>query len=139
MPGGEWKTISSDSNSITFENLSPGTEYTIQNRYKSDRDDTTGQEQFASFANSTTATTWPRITATSLKTGYVGVPYSAQLEAVVAEGHDGVVVSGELVSACRTDSEQRRNNQRYPHGCYSTDGNLHRDRHYRRGSEFHFQ
>ena len=83
---GEWKTISSDSNSITFENLSPGTEYTIQNRYKSDRDDTTGQEQFASFANSTTATTWPRITATSLKTGYVGVPYSAQLEAVVAEG-----------------------------------------------------
>ena len=83
---GEWKTISSDSNSITFENLSPGTEYTIKNRYKSDRDDTTGQEQFASFANSTTATTWPRITATSLKTGYVGVPYSAQLEAVVAEG-----------------------------------------------------
>ena len=83
---GEWKTISSDSNSITFENLSPGTEYTIQNRYKSDRDDTTGQEQFVSFANSTTATTWPRITATSLKTGYVGVPYSAQLEAVVAEG-----------------------------------------------------
>ena len=42
---------------MTFENLTPGTEYTIQNRYKSGRDDTTGREQFASFANSTTATT----------------------------------------------------------------------------------
>ena len=82
----EWRTIGDDDNSITFEKLSPGTEYTIQNRYKSGRDDTTGQEQFASFANSTTATTWPRIKTTSLKTGYVGVPYSAQLEAVVAEG-----------------------------------------------------
>ncbi len=82
----EWKTIGDDDNSITFENLSPGTEYTIQNRHKSGRDETTGQEHFASFANSTTATTWPRIKTTSLETGYVGVEYSDQLEAVVAEG-----------------------------------------------------
>ena len=82
----EWKTIGDDDNSITFENLSPGTEYTIQNRHKSGRDETTGQEHFASFANSTTATTWPRIKTTSLETGYVGVGYSDQLEAVVAEG-----------------------------------------------------
>ena len=82
---GEWKTISSDSNSIKFEDLEPGTEYTIQNRYQSGEDENY-QEHFASFAHSTTATTWPCIKTTSLKTGYVGVPYSAQLEAVVAEG-----------------------------------------------------
>ena len=82
---GEWKTISSDSISIKFEDLEPGTEYTIQNRYQSGEDENY-QEHFASFANSTTATTWPHIKTTSLKTGYVGVPYSAQLEAVVAEG-----------------------------------------------------
>ena len=83
---GEWETIIGDSNLITFENLSPGTEYTIQNRYKSGRDDTTNEAQFASFANSTTIFTSPSITTTSLETGYVGVPYSAQLEAVVADG-----------------------------------------------------
>ena len=82
---GAWKTISSDSKSIKFEDLEPGTEYTIQNRYQSGTDESY-QEQFASFANSTTVITWPLITATSLETGYVGVPYSAQLEAVVAEG-----------------------------------------------------
>lgn len=58
---GEWKTISSDSNSIKFEDLEPGTEYTIQNRYPSGQNETTDQEQFASFANSTTATTCPAL------------------------------------------------------------------------------
>ena len=85
--GGTWGDWQTDSDGlITFENLSPGTEYTIQNRYQSGRNETTGQEHFASFTNSTTSVTLPSITTTSLETGYVGVAYSDQLEAVVAEG-----------------------------------------------------
>ncbi len=84
--GGTWGDWQTDSDGlITFENLSPGTEYTIQNRYQSGKDEH-GQEHFASFTNSTTSVTLPSITTTSLETGYVGVAYSAQLEAVVAEG-----------------------------------------------------
>ena len=81
---GDWQTASD--RSITFENLSPGTEYTIQNRYPSGRNEATAQEHFASFTNSTTSVTLPSITTTGLETGYVGVAYSAQLEAAVAEG-----------------------------------------------------
>lgn len=84
--GGTWGDWQTDSDGlITFENLSPGTEYTIQNRYQSGKDEN-GQEHFASFTNSTTSVTLPSITTTSLETGYVGVAYSDQLEAVVAEG-----------------------------------------------------
>ena len=84
--GGTWGDWQTDSDGlITFENLSSGTEYTIQNRYQSGKDEN-GQEHFASFTNSTTSVTLPSITTTSLETGYVGVAYSDQLEAVVAEG-----------------------------------------------------
>lgn len=84
--GDTWSSWQTGTDSeITFGNLTLGTGYTIQNRYPYGRD-AMYREQFASFANSTTATTLPSITTSSLDGGYVGVPYSAQLSAEAAEG-----------------------------------------------------
>ena len=81
--GGDWKKGAD--NTITFDNLSPGTEYTIENRYPQGKD-SYYQDQFASFANSRKATTLPAITTGTLAGGYVGVEYSQTLEADVADG-----------------------------------------------------
>ena len=53
---GEWETLSATDSSYTWENLQPGTEYTIETRIKAGQD-ASYQDQFASWPANITVTT----------------------------------------------------------------------------------
>ena len=53
---GEWETLSATDSSYTWENLKPGTEYTIETRIKAGQD-ASYQDQFASWPANITVTT----------------------------------------------------------------------------------
>ncbi len=55
--GNTWSSWRDGGSEITFANLTPGTTYTIQNRYPSGRDETTHEEYFASHPATINVTT----------------------------------------------------------------------------------
>ena len=65
----------------TFNNLQPGTDYIFYARYA-------GNDYYneSQTSTGTSVTTLPEISTTNLDAGYVGVPYSATLEANIASG-----------------------------------------------------
>ena len=84
-PTSEWITVNKFDGSIvysaTIDQLSPGTPYVLFVRYK-ENDYFKPSQPITSGA----LYTKPKITTLSLPNAYVGVAYSAQLEAVAAEG-----------------------------------------------------
>ena len=85
-PTSDWTTATPSSSgrvySATIEGLSPGTPYVFFVRYKGNDNYEPSSPVASTFAFYTN----PKITTESLPDAHTGVEYSAQLEAVVAEG-----------------------------------------------------